>query len=179
MSNLEQKQWSIYRQCFWISLNSNSFHIHIKCDPVQRCAVVSWACAPAQNVRHILPIKAIWTVVQDFILPNCPINSCESPISNNFKSQEFWTRVIFTCGFHLLCVKKNLQTFLFSKPCVDGAKLYKANRVVPKYIDGLDRLIIWHPLKPVLFKRLQSKAGLTKILIIFGENISRVETWVY
>jgi hypothetical protein len=48
------------------------------------------------------------------------------------------------------------------------------------------RLIIWHPLKPILFKSLRPRAGLAKILRardqiaynFFWEILPHVETWV-
>ena len=148
--------WRVHRK--WVIWNrSNELFIHnvcesvwiqiisytLKCDPVQRCSFIPSAYTPAQNVRHILHVKARWTAAQDFILPKCPIESCESPISNNFKSQKFWTCVIFTCGFRLLCInkKKNSRNiYSQNRKYVDGAKLYQANRVAPKHVDVLGRL---------------------------------------
>ena len=57
----------------------------------------------------------------------------------------------------------------------------------PRHVGALCRLIIWRPLKPIFFKLSRPKTGLatlfwgrvSKMRIIFGEIISRVETWVY
>ena len=106
------------------SIRIQILFIHIKCDPVQRCSFISSACALAQDVRHILHIKASWTAAQHFILPNYPTNSCESltyPII--LSPKKFWTRVIFICGFRLLCIKKSPDIFIPKTPSVDCAKL--------------------------------------------------------
>jgi len=82
---------------------------------------------------------------------------------------------------------KNSLSALYTQPALTcWARCVFMSSADPRHVGAAGKLIIWRPLQPMFFKVFRSRTWLAKswgrvhkLLIIFAEIPSRVESWVY